>query len=45
MATDLLWWRGLARIMENKGYIKEGDGKVINQNYTTCFFDNVYAFQ
>ncbi|KAF3454518.1 hypothetical protein FNV43_RR04966 [Rhamnella rubrinervis] len=27
MATDLFWWRGLARIMENKGYIKEGDEK------------------
>ncbi|XP_021898982.1 ATP-dependent DNA helicase Q-like SIM [Carica papaya] len=31
MATDLLWWRGLARIMENKGYIKEGDGKIYVQ--------------
>ena len=28
MATDLLWWRGLARIMEMKGLIIEGDDKV-----------------
>ncbi|KAL5786819.1 hypothetical protein ACOSQ2_009211 [Xanthoceras sorbifolium] len=28
LATDLIWWRGLARIMENKGYIREGDEKV-----------------
>ncbi|XP_031378004.1 ATP-dependent DNA helicase Q-like SIM isoform X2 [Punica granatum] len=28
MATDMLWWRGLARIVENKGYVKEGDNKV-----------------
>ncbi|XVF57499.1 hypothetical protein PTKIN_Ptkin06aG0210200 [Pterospermum kingtungense] len=27
-ATDLLWWKGLARIMEAKGYIREGDDKV-----------------
>ncbi|KAH9755197.1 ATP-dependent DNA helicase q-like sim [Citrus sinensis] len=27
LATDLLWWRGLARIMENKGYIREGDDR------------------
>ncbi|KAJ7973345.1 ATP-dependent DNA helicase [Quillaja saponaria] len=27
MATDILWWRGLARIMESKGYIREGDDK------------------
>ncbi|XP_062084800.1 ATP-dependent DNA helicase Q-like SIM isoform X2 [Humulus lupulus] len=27
MATDLLWWRGLARIMESKGLIREGDDK------------------
>lgn len=26
--TDLLWWRGLARVMEQKGYIREGDYKV-----------------
>ncbi|KAJ6683047.1 ATP-DEPENDENT DNA HELICASE Q-LIKE SIM [Salix koriyanagi] len=25
--TDQLWWQGLARIMEGKGYIREGDGK------------------
>ncbi|XP_043711245.1 ATP-dependent DNA helicase Q-like SIM [Telopea speciosissima] len=25
-ASDQLWWRGLARILEDKGYIKEGDG-------------------
>ncbi|OMP03312.1 hypothetical protein COLO4_10505 [Corchorus olitorius] len=28
LATDLLWWKGLARIMEAKGYIKEGDDKI-----------------
>ncbi|KAK3200246.1 hypothetical protein Dsin_023661 [Dipteronia sinensis] len=28
LATDLIWWQGLARIMENKGYIREGDEKV-----------------
>lgn len=27
-ATDLLWWRGLARIMEDKGYIREGDDRI-----------------
>ncbi|XVF57497.1 hypothetical protein PTKIN_Ptkin06aG0210000 [Pterospermum kingtungense] len=27
-STDLLWWKGLARIMEAKGYIGEGDDKV-----------------
>ncbi|XP_024029103.1 ATP-dependent DNA helicase Q-like SIM isoform X2 [Morus notabilis] len=26
-ATDVLWWQGLARIMEGKGLIREGDGK------------------
>ncbi|KAI4301771.1 hypothetical protein L6164_035018 [Bauhinia variegata] len=25
--TDILWWKGLARIMEVKGYIREGDDK------------------
>ncbi|KAJ6775461.1 DNA HELICASE RECQ FAMILY MEMBER [Salix purpurea] len=25
--TDQLWWQGLARIMEGKGYIREGDEK------------------
>ncbi|KAH7655006.1 DNA helicase protein [Dioscorea alata] len=24
-ASDQLWWQGLARILEDKGYIKEGD--------------------
>ncbi|XVF31366.1 hypothetical protein REPUB_Repub16aG0139600 [Reevesia pubescens] len=28
IATDLLWWKGLARIMEAKGYIREGDDKI-----------------
>ncbi|XP_041022267.1 ATP-dependent DNA helicase Q-like SIM isoform X2 [Juglans microcarpa x Juglans regia] len=28
VATDLLWWRGLARIMEDKGYIQEADEKI-----------------
>ncbi|KAL2325530.1 hypothetical protein Fmac_024588 [Flemingia macrophylla] len=28
LTTDILWWRGLARILENKGYIKEGDDKI-----------------
>ncbi|XWS42390.1 hypothetical protein CRYUN_Cryun16bG0010400 [Craigia yunnanensis] len=28
ISTDLLWWKGLARIMEAKGYIKEGDDKI-----------------
>nr|XP_048324547.1 ATP-dependent DNA helicase Q-like SIM isoform X4 [Ziziphus jujuba var. spinosa] len=27
MATDLLWWQGLARILESKGFIREGDDK------------------
>ncbi|GAV86974.1 DEAD domain-containing protein/Helicase_C domain-containing protein [Cephalotus follicularis] len=27
MATDQLWWQGLARIMESKRYIREGDTK------------------
>lgn len=35
LATDLLWWRGLARIMENKGYIREGDDRV-------CSWKNTY---
>lgn len=26
-ATDLLWWRGLVRILEDKGYLREGDDK------------------
>ena len=26
--SDLLWWRGLARILEDKGFIREGDDKV-----------------
>ncbi|XP_010259656.1 PREDICTED: ATP-dependent DNA helicase Q-like SIM isoform X2 [Nelumbo nucifera] len=25
-ASDRLWWQGLARILEDRGYIKEGDG-------------------
>lgn len=31
-ATDVIWWRGLARIMEDKGYIREGDDKVYLKN-------------
>ncbi|KAK7269357.1 hypothetical protein RIF29_22082 [Crotalaria pallida] len=27
LTIDILWWRGLARILEVKGYIKEGDVK------------------
>ncbi|KAK7344246.1 hypothetical protein VNO77_13637 [Canavalia gladiata] len=27
LTTDILWWRGLARILEVKGYIREGDDK------------------
>ncbi|KAJ0976253.1 hypothetical protein J5N97_018218 [Dioscorea zingiberensis] len=27
-ASDRLWWQGLARILEDKGYIREGDGLV-----------------
>ncbi|KAK3041971.1 hypothetical protein RJ639_002279 [Escallonia herrerae] len=27
-ATDILWWRGLARILEDKGFIKETDDMV-----------------
>ncbi|XP_004495713.1 ATP-dependent DNA helicase Q-like SIM [Cicer arietinum] len=27
LTTDILWWRGLARILEAKGYIREGDNK------------------
>ncbi|KAD4179696.1 hypothetical protein E3N88_28287 [Mikania micrantha] len=26
--TDLLWWRGLVRILEDKGFLREGDDKV-----------------
>lgn len=29
--TDLLWWRGLVRILEEKGFLREGDEKVIYQ--------------
>ncbi|KAI7746912.1 hypothetical protein M8C21_008504 [Ambrosia artemisiifolia] len=25
--TDLLWWRGLVRILEDKGFLREGDDK------------------
>lgn len=28
LTTDILWWRGLARILEVKEYIREGDDKV-----------------
>ncbi|KAM3704815.1 hypothetical protein ACJW31_03G034300 [Castanea mollissima] len=28
VTTDLLWWRGLARILEGKGYIQEADDKI-----------------
>ncbi|MBA0619017.1 hypothetical protein Godav_028272 [Gossypium davidsonii] len=28
ITTDLQWWKGLARIMEAKGYIREGDDKI-----------------
>ncbi|KAF8394560.1 hypothetical protein HHK36_020772 [Tetracentron sinense] len=27
-ASDQLWWRGLARILEDKGYIKDGDDMI-----------------
>ncbi|KAK4273443.1 hypothetical protein QN277_021845 [Acacia crassicarpa] len=27
LTTEMLWWRGLARVMEQKGYIREGDCK------------------
>ncbi|KAK2456581.1 RECQ helicase SIM [Trifolium repens] len=27
LTTDILWWRGLSRILEAKGYIREGDDK------------------
>ncbi|KAM1802118.1 hypothetical protein ACFX11_033628 [Malus domestica] len=27
MATELLWWQGLVRIVEGQGYVKEGDTK------------------
>lgn len=27
-SSELLWWRGLARILEDKGYIREGDDKI-----------------
>ncbi|PIA61493.1 hypothetical protein AQUCO_00300774v1 [Aquilegia coerulea] len=26
-ASDHIWWQGLARLLEDKGYIREGDGK------------------
>ncbi|KAA8545151.1 hypothetical protein F0562_019960 [Nyssa sinensis] len=29
VATDLLWWRGLAHILEEKGFIKEGEKKCL----------------
>ncbi|KAK8589271.1 hypothetical protein V6N12_023673 [Hibiscus sabdariffa] len=28
VTTELLWWKGLARIMEAKGFIREGDDKI-----------------
>ncbi|KAM7278194.1 hypothetical protein ACFE04_005328 [Oxalis oulophora] len=28
VATDQLWWQGLARIMETRRYIREGDDKI-----------------
>ncbi|XP_054801926.1 ATP-dependent DNA helicase Q-like SIM [Prosopis cineraria] len=27
LVTDMFWWRGLARVMERQGYIREGDEK------------------
>lgn len=27
ISSDLLWWRGLARVLEDKGFIKDGDDK------------------
>lgn len=27
LTTDILWWRGLTRILEAKGYIRDGDDK------------------
>ncbi|GAA0168883.1 DNA helicase [Lithospermum erythrorhizon] len=29
--SDLVWWRGLSRILENKGFIREGDDKMYVQ--------------
>ncbi|XP_029125623.1 ATP-dependent DNA helicase Q-like SIM isoform X2 [Cajanus cajan] len=28
LTTDILWWRGLARLLEIKGFIREGDDKI-----------------
>lgn len=28
-ATDQLWWRGLSRILEEKGFIREGNDTVV----------------
>nr|XP_027107724.1 ATP-dependent DNA helicase Q-like SIM isoform X4 [Coffea arabica] len=27
ISSDLLWWQGLARVLEDKGFIKDGDDK------------------
>lgn len=27
-ASDLIWWRGLARLLEDRGFIRDGDGMV-----------------
>ncbi|XP_027366933.1 ATP-dependent DNA helicase Q-like SIM [Abrus precatorius] len=31
LTTSILWWRGLARILEVEGYIREGDDKIYVQ--------------
>ncbi|KAI4367848.1 hypothetical protein MLD38_016472 [Melastoma candidum] len=27
ITSDVVWWRGVARVLESEGYIKEGDGQ------------------
>lgn len=43
--SDRVWWQGLARILENMGYIKEADVLVSNgsrNKYIICL--DVYSF-
>jgi len=28
LASDVLWWRGFSRILEDKGFIREADDMV-----------------
>lgn len=37
MEIDRLWWKGLARIMEAEGYIKEIDNQVVTEKRQPTF--------